>query len=358
MKKFLVLGTVLVMAAALMTVCGAVQAADKTLVGFGYVGPVADEGWTWSHDQGRIFAEKNLDGKIKTVFVETMPYSDETSRLLEQFIADGAKMVVTNSEYADFISKVSDRHPEIAFMECNGGDRTDNKISFYIEHWDPSYLIGMMAGLISKTGKMGFIGSYPVPAIYTSCNSFIMGARAINPKATLKVVLINSWFDPSKAKQAAEALVSDGCDVLFGIMDEAAYLQVAEKEGIWAAMWNTDIRRFGPNAYVSSVMLDWKNFYRDEIAKVLNGTWTGNRNVLLPIGEGVDRDSWGKNVPEKYQWMVDAVRDQMLKGWTPFVGPIKDKDGKVKIPAGEKLTSGYMYDKWTWSVEGVIGLPQ
>ena len=199
MKKFLVLGTVLVMAAALMTVCGAVQAADKTLVGFGYVGPVADEGWTWSHDQGRIFAEKNLDGKIKTVFVETMPYSDETSRLLEQFIADGAKMVVTNSEYADFISKVSDRHPEIAFMECNGGDRTDNKISFYIEHWDPSYLIGMMAGLISKTGKMGFIGSYPVPAIYTSCNSFIMGARAINPKATLKVVLINSWFDPSKA---------------------------------------------------------------------------------------------------------------------------------------------------------------
>jgi basic membrane lipoprotein Med (substrate-binding protein (PBP1-ABC) superfamily) len=253
---------------------------------------------------------------------------------------------------------VSDRYPEVAFLECNGGQLTDNKVAYYINHWDPSYLIGMMAGLLSKTGKLGYVASFPIDSVYTSVNSFTLGARSVNPNATCTVVAINSWFDPSKAKQAAEALVSDGCDFLFGIMDEAAYLQVAEKEGIWAAMWNTDIRRFGPNAYVSSIMLDWNKFYLDEAKKVLDGTWEGNRLVLLPMGEGVDRDSWGKNVPEQLQWMVDAVRDHMLKGWSPFVGPIKDKDGKVKIPAGEKLTEKYMYDSWLWSVEGVSGMPK
>ncbi len=358
MKKFWLVGMVVAMIAAVTFVCGAVRAEEKALIGFGYVGPVADEGWTWSHDQGRLFVEEQLGDKVKTVMVESMPYSDEMSRILEQFVADGAKMIVINSEYADFVSKVSDRHPEVAFLECNGAEQTDNKISYYINHWDPTYLIGMMAGLLSKTGKMGFVGSFAVPAVYTSVNTFTMGARSVNPNAICKVVLINSWFDPSKAKQAAEALVSDGCDFLFGIMDEAAYLQVAEKKGIWAAMWNTDIRRFGPNAYVSSIMLDWKQFYLDEAKKILDGTWKGNRIVHLPMGAGVDRDSWGKNVPEQLQWMVDEVRDHMLKGWTPFVGPIKDRDGKVKIPAGEKLTEIYMLYNWDWSVEGVSGMPK
>lgn len=357
MKKILVLVMLFVMFVTLVAVYGAIRAEDKTLIGFANVGSVHDEGYTWSHDQGRLLIEEKLGDKVKTVMVDSIPYSDETSRILEQFIGDGAKMIMTNSQLGDFMTKVAERYPEIAFVEGNGGTRTDNRISFYVEHWDPTYLIGMMAGLLSKSGKMGFIGSFPIDSVYTSCNAFIMGARTVNPRATLKVVLINSWFDPSKAKQAAEALVSDGCDFLFGIMAEASYLQVAEKEGIWAAMWNTDIRRFGPNAYVSSVILDWKQFYLDEAKKLLNGTWTGNRLELLPLGEGVDRDNWGRNVPEEYQWMVDAVRDHMLMGWTPFVGPIKDKDGKVKIPAGEKLTPEYMYSKWLWSVEGVIGLP-
>lgn len=358
MRKLLSMGVIFIMAAALMTTCGVVKAEEPTLIGFGYVGPVADAGWTFAHDQGREYVQEQLDGKIKTVYVESMPFSDEVSRLLEQFIADGAKMVIVNSEYADFVSKVSDRHPEIVFMECSGHIQTDNKISFYTELQEPSYLIGMMAGLLSKTGKMGFVGSFPIPALYDCTNGFMMGARAVNPKATLKVVLINSWFDPSKAKQAAEALISDGCDFLFGIMDEAAYLQVAEKKGVWAAMCNTDLRRFGPNAYVSSLIGDWRQFYLDEIKKLLDDTWTGNRVVLLPIGQGIDRDAWGKNVPEVYQWMVDAVRDKMLEGWSPFVGPIKDKDGKIRVPAGEKLTPEYMYDKWNWSVEGVSGLPK
>jgi basic membrane lipoprotein Med (substrate-binding protein (PBP1-ABC) superfamily) len=346
------------MVTAFMTVCGAVKAEDKTLIGFAFVGSVADQGYTGSHNQARLFVEEQLGDKVKTVMVDSIPYSDETSRTLEQFVADGAKMIITNSQLGDFISKVSDRYTEVAFLEGNGPQQqTDNKSSFYVNHWDPSYLIGMMAGLLSKTGKLGFVASFPIDSVYSGVNSFILGARSVNPNATCTVVTINSWFDPSKATQAAEALVSDGCDFLFGIMAEASYLQVAEKEGIWAAMWSTDVRRFGPNAYVSSVMLDWKKLYLDEVKKVLDGTWKGNRLVLLPMGEGVDRDSWGKNVPEQLQWMVDAVRDHMIGGWSPFVGPIKDKDGKVKIPAGEKLTEKYMYDSWLWSVEGVSGLP-
>lgn len=360
MKKFWIPESIVIVVVltAVMFFCGTVRAEEKTLIGFGYVGPVSDQGFTWTHDQGRLFVEEKLGEKVETTMVESLPYSNETSRILSQFAEDGAKMIVINSQYGDFVKNVADKYPEVAFMELHGGQRTDNLISFYHNDFSPTYLIGMMAALLSKTGKLGYVASFPIDSVYTSVNSFTMGARAVDPNATCKVVLINSWFDPTKAKQAAEALISDGCDFLFGYMDEPAYLQVAEEEGIWAAMaTGTDVRHFGPNAYVSGIILDWRQFYLDEVKKVLDGTWKGNRIVHLPMGKGVDRDSWGKNVPEVYQWMVEAVRDHMIEGWTPFVGPIKDKNGQVKIPAGETLTERYFYDKWLWSVEGVIGMP-
>jgi basic membrane protein A and related proteins len=331
--------------------------AEATLIGFGYVGPISDGGWTMTHDNGRLAVEKAFPGKVKTAFVESMPYSDEASRALEQFIADGAKMVFINSEYADFVTKVADKHPDVAFLECDGHRVSDNEIWYYVNHWDPTYLIGMAAGMMTKSNKLGYIGSYPVQSVYASANSFLMGARSVNPDATLQVVLIDSWFDPAKAAQAANALIDGGADFVMDIMDETAALQVEEKRGVWGATWNTDQRKAAPTKYVSSVSLDWNDFYTSEVKAVLDGTWKGNRTVLLPLGKGVDRDAWGPNVPQEVQEKVDAVREKMLnEGYNPFMGPIKDSKGQVRVPEGKTLTPDELY-LWDWSVEGVSGMP-
>lgn len=330
---------------------------EPILIAFAYVGPTSDMGWTWTHDLGRQAVEAAFPGKVKTTYVENMPFSEEASRTLEQFIADGAKMIFINSEYADFVTKVAERHPDVAFLECDGHWAADNYVWYYIDHWHPAYLIGMAAGLMTKSNKLGYIGSYPVASVYANANAFAMGARSVNPNASVKVVLINSWFDPAKANQAANALIDDGADFILDIMDETAALQVEEQRGVWGATWNTDQRAAAPTRYVSSVSLDWREYYVSEVQAFLNGTWTGNRYVILQLGKGVDRDKWGPNVPADVQAKVDAVREQIINGtFTPFIGPIKDATGTVRIPEGQKMTDLEIYN-WDWAVEGVTGLP-
>ncbi|MBI1881818.1 MAG: BMP family ABC transporter substrate-binding protein [Chloroflexi bacterium] len=329
---------------------------EKMKIAFGHVGPVSDEGWTWSHDQGMKAVQKAFPN-VETAFVENIPFSDEASRTFEQFIADGAKMLFITSEFADFTNKVVDKHPEVLFLEADGHRTTKNQIWYYVQHWYPAYLIGMAAGLLTKTNQLGYVASFPVQSVYANVNAFHLGARSVNPDVSTNVVLINSWFDPAAAKQAGIALADGEADFLFGIMDEAAYLQVAEERGIWAAMWNTDMRRFGAKAYVSSLILDWGPFYVSEVQAFLDGTWKGDRTILLPIGGGIDRDKWGENVPQDVQEQVDAVRDKMLnEGFNPFAGPIKNASGDVVVAEGKTLTDDEMY-VWEWAVEGVNGMP-
>jgi basic membrane lipoprotein Med (substrate-binding protein (PBP1-ABC) superfamily) len=195
----------------------------------------------------------------------------------------------------------------------------------------------------------------PVPSVYSGVNAFLMGARSVNPNATMQVILINSWFDPQAAAQAGTALIDNGCDFLFGIMDEAAYLQVAEKRGVPAVMWNTDVRRYGPKSYVSSIVVNWNDFYVEQVKARLAGTWKGDQKILLDIGHGVDRDAWGESVPEAVRKQADAVRTKMLSGYSPFVGEIKDIKGTVRVPKGQKMDDMALYN-WDWPIEGVSGL--
>lgn len=330
----------------------AIKEEDATLA-WAYVGPVSDEGWTWSHNQG-LLAVKEAFPKVKTLEVESVPYSADATRIFRQFVSDGACLVFDSSNYGDFLYAASDAAPEVAWFECDGRSLRENMGWYYIAHWYPTYVIGVAAGMLSKSGKLGYVGSFPVPSVYSGTNAFLMGARTVNPKATVQAVMVNSWFDPQGANQAGTALIDNGCDFLFGIMDEAAYLQVAEKRGVWAAMWNTDIRRYGPKAYVSSVVLDWKPFYVEQVRKRLAGEWTPTAN-LLPMGGGVDRDAWGENVPKDVQEAADAVRTKILGGFNPFVGEMKDAGGAVRVKAGETMDETTLYN-WDWSIEGVSGI--
>ena len=327
---------------------------EDAIVGFGHVGPVTDEGWTWAHHQG-VLAVKEAFPKLKKILeVENVPYSADATRTYRQFVSEGANIIFDTSSTGDFLHQVVKRSPEVAFMECDGRTEMSNLGWYYLAHWYPTYVIGVAAGMLSKTGKLGYVASFPVPSVFTSTNAFLMGARSVNPKATLQAIAINSWFDPQAAAQAGTALIDNGCDFLFGIMDEAAYLQVAEKRGVWAAMWNTDIRRYGPNSYVSSIMIDFKQFYVDQVKQRLEGKWTPS-TTLMPMGKGVDRDKWGEKVPADVAAAADAVRDKIIGGWSPFTGELKDSKGNIKLEAGKTMTDLELYN-WDWSIEGVTGL--
>ncbi len=320
-------------------------------IAFGHVGPKTDEGWTWTHHQGRQAVEKAFPA-AKFLEVESIPFSAKGTRTIRQFVAQGADMVFLTTDYGDLSNPIIEGSPDVAFMECAAYDNGPNKRAYYVKHWEPSYLIGMAAGMLSKTNKLGYVGSYPTPAVNASINSFHLGARSVNPKVETNVVFINSWFDPQGANQAGRALVNSDCDFLFGIMDEAAYLQVAEEAGIWAAMWNTDIRQYGPNAYVSSVLLDWTSYYVEQVKNRVEGTWSGEGLDLLGLGAGVDRDAWGKNVPKEVQQEADAMRDRMLGGYSPFVGPMTDNEGNQQLGSGDTLGEDTLY-AWPWLLEGV-----
>lgn len=323
----------------------------KMTIAFGHVGPKTDEGWTWTHHLGRQAVEETFP-TAKFLEVENIPFSAKGTRTIRQFVAQGADMVFLTTDYGDLSNPLIEASPDVAFMECAAYDTGPNKRAYYVKHWDPSYLIGMAAGLLTKKNKLGYVGSYPTPAVHASINSFHLGARSVNPNVETGVVFINSWFDPQGANQAGRALVNSECDFLFGIMDEAAYLQVAEEAGIWAAMWNTDIRKYGPNAYVSSVLLDWTSYYVGQVRNRVEGTWKGGELDLLAMGSGVDRDEWGQNVPQDVREQVDAMRDRMIGGYSPFVGPMFDNEGNQQVAEGEVLDESTLY-AWPWLLEGV-----
>jgi basic membrane protein A and related proteins len=283
-----------------------------------------------------------------------VPYSADASRIFRQFAAEGANMIIANSNYGDFIYDVAKRTPEVAFYECDGRNPLDNLGTYYVAHWYPSYIAGVAAGLMSKSGKLGYVASFPVPSVYSGTNALLMGARTVKPDATLQAIVINSWFDPQAAAQAGTALIDNGADVLFGIMDEAAYLQVAEQRGAKAVMWNTDIRRYGPQAYISSIVVDFSAWYVEQVRRRIAGEWTPTEDIL-PIGKGVDRDAWGETVPAEAAAQADAIRDKIMGGWSPFEGEIKDAKGNVKVATGQRMTEVELYN-WDWSIEGVTGL--
>ncbi|XXK29849.1 BMP family ABC transporter substrate-binding protein [Rhodobacteraceae bacterium nBUS_24] len=329
-------------------------AEKDAVMAFGLFGPISDEGWTYSHHTGANAVRKAFP-QATVLEIENTPTSADGTRVFRQFVQDGANLVVACSVYADVLYAAADRSPNVGFLETAGPRPSSNVSSFYVQHWNPAYIIGAAAGVMTKTGKIGYIGSFPIPTVYSDANALQLGAQSVNPDVQTQVININSWFDPQAANQATNALADAGCDMVFSILDDATHLAVAQKRGIMAATWNTDNRKHGPDAYVSSVMLDWDVFYVNEFRNRIEGKWTGNRTELLALGNGVDRDEWGQAVPQAARDAGDAAREKILAGWNPFSGSMKDNTGAQRLNEGDEMSVADVYG-WTWAVEGVSGL--
>ncbi|MEQ8716655.1 MAG: BMP family ABC transporter substrate-binding protein [Acidimicrobiales bacterium] len=319
-----------------------------------YIGPPDDNGWTQEHDRGRLEAQAALGDKLESAFTPNIGFDAGTTQLFEQLAADGNDIVFANTEYASLLSEVAAANPETRFVECNGHVFTDNLFGFYLAHETTAYLMGVAAGLLAPSGRIGYIGAFPTATTYNDVNGLLLGARSVNPEATVETVLVSTFFDPQLAAQAANALLDNGVEFLFGVMDEPTFLQLAEEAGVWTGYWNLDFREAAPTKYTSNFDLsEFGPFYTEQCQAVLDGTWAAPSEVVLldtPLG------AWGPEVPQDVQDTVAASAASLASGeLSVYEGPLVDAAGNEVLAEGETIDSlgAYAVD---FAVEGVTGI--
>ncbi len=335
---------------------GRVQAAEPLKVGFVYVGPIGDYGYSYQHDQGRLAVEKAFGDKVKTTYVENVPEGADAERVIRELAATGHKLIFSTSfGFMNATAKVAKQYPDVKFEHATGYQRGPNLATYMARFYESRFPAGIAAGRLTKTHKLGYIAPFPIPEMVRSINAFALAARSVDPQAEVRVVWVNSWYDPGKEREAAEALIAQGVDVVAQQSDSAAPVQAAERAGVWAIGQASDMTRFGPRAQLTSCMEIWSGYYIDRVRAVLDGTWKPD-----DTWEGFNKDMvrlapFNPAIPPAVKAEAEKAEAEIrAKTRHPFAGPIKDRSGKVRVPAGQTLSDAELL-KMNWFVEGVVG---
>jgi simple sugar transport system substrate-binding protein len=322
-----------------------------------YVGPIGDAGWTFAHDLGRKAVEAEYGDKIKTTFVEKVPEGPDAERVIRDLAQQGNKIIfATSFGYMEPMLKVAKDFPDVKFEHATGYKTADNMRVYDARFYQDTYLAGMIAGKMTKTNTLGFVGSFPIPEVLRNINAFTLGAQAVNPKIKTKVVWVSTWFDPPKESEAAQTLINGGADVLLQNTDSTAVLQTADKAGKYAFGWDSDMSAFGGKAHLGSAIVDWSNYYKKSIKEVMDGSWKGNTVTRWGVAEGQnDLIKISDAVPADVKAKVDEIKAGMKAGtFEVFTGPIKDSTGKERLAKGTAADDDWR-GKIDFYVKGVEG---
>jgi len=348
-------GIALAAALASSVLVGAI-AADPVKVGFVYVGPVSDHGWTYRHDLGRQAIEAQLGDKVETTFVESVAEGADAERVVRKLASTGHDLIFTTSfGFMNPTVKVAKDFPDVKFEHATGYKRSDNVSTYAARFYEGRSVLGTMAGMMTKTNTVGYIGSFPIPEVVRGINAFTIAMREVNPDAIVKVVWVNSWYDPGKEADAAKALIDQGADIITQHTDSPAPLQVAEERGVYAFGQASDMSAFAPKAQLTSIIDYWDDYYVERATAVVDGTWE-SQDTWGGIASGmVGFPEYSADVPDDVRAAADVVREGIIDGSLhPFQGPILSQTGE------ELLAEGEVYDDETllgmnFYVEGVQG---
>ncbi len=363
MKKLLTLGLILVLTLSLLAGCGGGEVpeeggeadAPEVKVGFIYVGPIGDGGWTYAHDQGRLYLEEQLG--VETTYVENVGENkQEVDSAARNLIDQGYNVIfATSFGYMDHIEALSSEFPEITFLHCSGYKKTDNMSNYFGAMEEPRYLSGIVAGMKTETNKIGYVAAKTIPEVIRGINAFTLGVRSVNPDATVQVTWTNTWYDPAKEKEAAKALLDNNCDVIAQHQDTTGPQLAAAEVGATAIGYNTDSSELVPDAYMTAPVWNWGPYYADQVQKVMDGTWTtesyygGMKDGIIALAPLTDL------APEGSQEATDEAAAAIIDGsLNIFEGPINDQDGNEKVAEGQVLTLKELLSM-EWFVEGVEG---
>jgi simple sugar transport system substrate-binding protein len=346
-------------AAALALSAGGAAAQQKLKVGFIYVGPVGDHGWSYQHDVGRKAIEKAFGDKVETTYVESVPEAD-SERAIEQLARTGHGLIFTTSfGFMEPTLKVARKYPNIKFEHATGFKRAPNLSTYAAKFHEGRYIIGQIAGKMSKSGTIGYVGAFPIPEVVAGINSYFLGAQSVNPNIKIKVVWANSWYDPAKEADAAKALLDQGVDIIAQHTDSPAPIQAAEARGKFGFGQASDMERFAPKAQLTAIVDDWSKYYVERTKAVLDGNWK-SQDVWGGIDSGMVVMSPYKNMPDDVKKMAEETEAAIKSGkLNPFKCPIAKQDGSQVECKGNGALSDEQVLGMNFYVKGIDDkLPQ
>ena len=330
------------------------QAQEPVKAGFVYVSPIGDAGWTYQHDLGRLQMEKSLAGKVTSRVVENVQEGPDAERVIREFASSGAKVVfATSFGYMNATEKVSKQFPNVTFLHATGYKSGKNFGNYNARFYEGRYLNGVIAGKMTKSNILGYVGAFPIPEVLQGINAFILGARSVNPKAEVRVIWANSWYDPGKEREAAMTLIAQGADIVTHHTDSTATVQAAEEKGVYAFGYHSDMSKYGKKAHLTATTHQWGEFYTKTMNEVLAGTWKPN-NLWGGFKDGMIKLApMNPVIPKDVQATVADLEGKMKAGsFHPFTGPIVDQDGKEVLAKGKTLTDDEL-NKMGYYVQGV-----
>ncbi len=369
-----------VLAVVLLAAAAAGYGQQKLKVGFIYVGPIGDYGWTHAHDVGRRIVEQQLP--VQTLYVESVP-EGRVEPFIDRLVAQGARVIFTTSfGFMDGTLAAAQRYPNIIFAHASGFKRARNMATYMADFYQVYYLNGLMAGALTRTNKVGYVGAFPIPEVKRHLNAFALGVRAVNPRATVHVRWIFEWFSPAKAKEATQALIAEGVDVFAFTEDTPTVIQEAAKKNLLSFAHYSPMYRFAPRHVISGQLVHWETIYLDFLRKVLAGKYTPDnlQNVdywWLLAEKAVEVGAEpGMMINPLFTDQLKAVRvrtsdlgtlsvyDLVLRRhaqmsvnpvkFDPFTGPIRDRKGVLRVPPGHTLTVQELITL-EWAAPGVVG---
>ena len=338
MKKLIVAAAILAASAVL----GGASAQQKLKIGFIYVGPIGDMGWSYQHEVARRALMEQFKDKIDTTFLENVNEGPDAERSIEQLVRNGAKLVYTTSfGFMDATAKVAKKYPNVMFEHATGYKRDKNLATYSGRFYEGRYIQGQIAARMSKTGTIGYIASFPIPEVISGINATMLGAQSVRPDMKVKIIWVNSWYDPGKEAAAARALADQGADILTQHTDSAAAMQFANERGILAFGQDSDQVKFGPKAQLTAIINNWTPYYVDRVKLALDNKWaTGD--VWGGLSSKIVQMAPYTNMPDDVKKMAMDTEAAISSGKLhPFKCPVVDQEGKtVECKGGANLDDG------------------
>ena len=301
-----------------------------------YVGPVGDHGWTYRHDIGRQQVEEAYGNKVKTIFVENVQYGPDAERVMRNMIAEGADIIFgTSFGYMETMLKVAKDYPEVKFEHATGYKQSKNMASYGLRLYQARHVQGVIAGLMTKTDKICYVGAFPIPEVIREINTYFLGARSTNPDVEIEIVWVNTWYDPPKEAQAAKVMMANGCDMVAQHTDSPAPLQAAEVQGKLGFGQASDQYGFAPKAQLTATIDNWGPYYVRRVGEVMTDTWvTGD--YFGHMNEGAVQMADFTNMPAEVAQIAQEMKDAISTGqFYAFTGPLKDNEGNLVLADGE-----------------------
>ena len=319
-----------------------------------YVSPITDAGWTRQHEQGRRAVEKALGNQVQTTYVENVPEGADAERVIRDLARQGYQIIFTPSfGYMEPTLKVAREFPQVKFESITGVQQAPNVATANARYYEGRYLAGIAAGRMTRSNQAGYVAGFPIPEVLQGINAFTLGMRSVNPRAEVRVIWLNEWFNPAREREAAMTLLNQGADVLAFHTGSTAVMTAAEERGALAVAYHSDMRGVAPLAQIVAITHQWGDYYTRRVKQVLDGTWTSG-NLWGGVKEGMVRvDAFGPKVPPSVQDEVLARQRDMAAGrLRPFRGPITDNTGALRVAKGQALSDAQILEM-NWLVEGV-----